>query len=179
MQLLGVDIGGANIKVSMLSVNDCLRLKSIKLYYPLWVKGVNGLPKAIEHVVSSLSGTRADSVALTMTAELSDIFDNKREGVESIIRKAKQVFKDFKVISSNGALLDPDNAIEHYMEVAAANWWCVGWLAAQLRENCVVVDVGSTTTTITPVIRGNVVAKGLNDVEKMSLGEIIYVGSLR
>jgi len=177
--LLGVDIGGANIKASMLNVNDCFNLKSTKLYYPLWIKGIDGLPEAIEHIVSSLSSTRADYVALTMTAELSDVFDNKRGGVESVIRKAKQVFKDFKVITSKGSLLDPDNAIEHYMEVAAANWWCVGWLAAQLRENCVVVDVGSTTTTITPVIRGNVVAKGLNDVEKMSLGEIIYVGSLR
>ncbi|MDH5816152.1 MAG: hydantoinase/oxoprolinase family protein [Candidatus Nezhaarchaeota archaeon] len=179
MLLLGIDIGGANIKVSILNINDCFKLRSTKLYYPIWIRGVDGLSKAIEHAVLSLGYDHVDHVALTMTAELVDIFIDKREGVESIIRKAKQVFKDFKVITSNGALLDPGDAIEHYMDVAAANWWCVGWFAAQLKENCVVVDIGSTTTTITPVVEGKIAAKGFNDVEKMSLGEIVYVGSLR
>lgn len=179
MLLLGVDVGGANIKVSLLNVDDHFKLKSAKLYYPIWIKGVDGLPKAIEHAISLLGCSRVDRVALTMTAELSDIFKGKKEGVENIIRKVEQVFKDFKVIASDGSFLDSKSAIERYMDVAAANWWCVGWFASQLKENCVVVDVGSTTTTITPMVEGKVVASGFSDLEKMSLGEIVYVGSLR
>ncbi len=55
----------------------------------------------------------------------------------------------------------------------------MGWFASKLYENCVVVDVGSTTTTITPVISGRVSVRGFNDIEKMCFGEIVYVGALR
>ncbi|MEM4575881.1 MAG: hydantoinase/oxoprolinase family protein [Candidatus Nezhaarchaeales archaeon] len=179
MLFLGIDIGGANIKASLFKVDNYFELKSVKLHYPIWIRGVNELPRAIEHVMSLLGCSNANYVALTMTAELSDIFKDKREGVEKIIFNLKQVFKDFKVIATDGSLLDPDDAVKRFMDVAAANWWCVGWFAAQLNESCVVVDVGSTTTTITPVVKGRSAASGFNDLEKMSLGEIVYVGSLR
>jgi probable H4MPT-linked C1 transfer pathway protein len=42
-----------------------------------------------------------------------------------------------------------------------------------------VVDVGSTTTSIIPVINGRVVAEGRTDLEKLQNGELVYSGSLR
>jgi hypothetical protein len=178
---LALDIGGANIKASLFEVDGAFVLKSAKLHYPLWVRGVDGLSKAIEHAVALLGfdPKSANSIALTMTAELSDVFRDKREGVNAVLHRASEVFKDFKVVANDGSLLSPREAADRYMNVAAANWWCVGWLASLFEKNCIVVDVGSTTTTITPVVEGRVAAKGFNDVEKMALGEIIYVGALR
>lgn len=179
MLFLGVDIGGANIKVSTFKVSSFFELRSVKLHYPIWIRGLSELSKTIKYAVTLLGCRNVDYVAITMTAELSDIFNNKKEGVEKIIHEVSFEFKNFKVIANDGSLLDPDEAVNDYMNVAAANWWCVGWFASQLEENCIVVDVGSTTTTITPVINGKIAAKGFNDVEKMSFGEIVYVGSLR
>jgi len=178
---LGLDVGGANIKASLFKADGAFTLRSAKLHYPLWVRGVDGLSKAIEHTVTLLGcdPKSVSGIALTMTAELSDVFRDKREGVDTVLRKAREVFEDFKVVASDGSLLSPREAADRYMGVAAANWWCVGWFASLLEENCMVVDVGSTTTTITPVVGGRVAARGLNDVEKMTLGEIVYVGALR
>ena len=179
VSIIGLDIGGANIKASMFSLNGSYSLRSIKLHYPIWIKGLEGLSKALRYCIDALGADTACHVAITMTAELADIFKNKREGVKSILSVVKEVFPDFKVITCRGELINPNEAVDRYMDVAAANWWTVGWFASKLYENCVVVDIGSTTTTITPIINGKIVAKGLNDVEKLCLGEIVYVGALR
>ncbi len=65
------------------------------------------------------------------------------------------------------------------MEVAAANWAATGWLVAQRVENCVVVDVGSTSSSIIPIVHGQVAAKGKTDLDKLLCGELVYTGSLR
>lgn len=179
MSYLGFDIGGANIKVSALQADGLFRLRSIKLHYPLWVRGIENLPNAIRHAINLLGDDKHDGVAVTMTAELSDVFKDKREGVNEVIKAIRSVVRDFKVITVKGQLIDPKDAVERYLDVAAANWWAVGWFASILEENCIVVDVGSTTTTITPVVNGKPSPQGLNDVEKMIVGEIVYVGSLR
>ncbi|RLF13293.1 MAG: hypothetical protein DRJ62_00085 [Thermoprotei archaeon] len=176
--IVALDVGGANIKASSFTLSPNPKLTSVKLYYPIWIKGVEGLAAAIRRAIEMLGCSRIEAAALTMTAELSDIFKDKREGVEAVVKASLEALGDLKVVTVRGNLLNPDEAAERYMEVAAANWWCVGWLASMLYGDCVLVDVGSTTTTITPVV-GGVAARGLNDVEKMKLGEIVYVGSLR
>ncbi|HLN89514.1 MAG TPA: hydantoinase/oxoprolinase family protein, partial [Candidatus Binatia bacterium] len=63
--------------------------------------------------------------------------------------------------------------------VAAANWAATGWLVAQHLKNAVVVDVGSTSTSIIPVVNGQVAALGKTDLAKLICGELVYTGSLR
>jgi len=46
-------------------------------------------------------------------------------------------------------------------------------------KNCIIIDVGSTTTSIIPVIDGKIVAEGRTDLEKLQNGELVYSGSLR
>jgi len=50
---------------------------------------------------------------------------------------------------------------------------------AKLVKTCVIVDVGSTSTSIIPVVDGRVSAAGKNDLEKFMVGELVYTGSLR
>jgi probable H4MPT-linked C1 transfer pathway protein len=48
-----------------------------------------------------------------------------------------------------------------------------------LVKTCVAVDVGSTSTSIIPVVDGRVSAAGKTDLEKLMVGELVYTGSLR
>jgi hypothetical protein len=50
---------------------------------------------------------------------------------------------------------------------------------AQLINDCVVVDVGSTSASIIPILAGQVVAKGKTDLDKLICGELVYTGGLR
>jgi len=76
-------------------------------------------------------------------------------------------------------LLPVKDARREPLKVASANWAATGWMISQLIENCIVVDVGSTTTSIIPVINGKIAAEGRNDLEKLQNGELVYSGSLR
>ena len=42
-----------------------------------------------------------------------------------------------------------------------------------------VVDVGSTSASIIPIVNGQVAAKGKTDLDKLICGELVYTGSLR
>ncbi len=46
-------------------------------------------------------------------------------------------------------------------------------------NNCIVVDVGSTSTSIIPIVEGRVAAEGRSDLEKLINGELVYSGVLR
>ena len=63
--------------------------------------------------------------------------------------------------------------------VAAANWAATGWTVAQRVKDCVVVDVGSTSASIIPIVNGQVAAEGKTDLDKLICGELVYTGSLR
>jgi len=52
-------------------------------------------------------------------------------------------------------------------------------LVAQWIRDCVVIDVGSTSSSIIPILTGQVAAKGKTDLDKLICGELVYSGSLR
>ncbi len=124
---------------------------------------------------------RIDLVTITMTAELSDAYRTKRVGVKSILNQVNLAFPDTEtlVVSVDGKLRTTQDANVEPAKVSAANWAATGWLISQLKKNCVVVDVGSTTTSIIPIINGAVATEGKSDLEKLVCGELVYTGSLR
>jgi probable H4MPT-linked C1 transfer pathway protein len=63
--------------------------------------------------------------------------------------------------------------------VASANWVATGWLVSAFFLDCIVIDTGSTTTSIIPVKDGKIIASGKNDLEKLINGELVYTGALR
>jgi probable H4MPT-linked C1 transfer pathway protein len=116
-----------------------------------------------------------------MTAELSDAYQTKREGVEHVLACAEEAFAGLPVfvLDVDATLRSVDAARAEPLKVAAANWAATGWLVAQLVKTCVVVDVGSTSTSIIPIVDGCVSAAGKTDLEKLMVGELVYTGSLR
>jgi probable H4MPT-linked C1 transfer pathway protein len=183
VSVIGWDIGGANTKAAfMRTKNGCVEeLKTAIEYFPVW-KDPNKLASVLLALKERLSGTaKLEGVGLTMTAELSDAYQTKREGVNHILSGAAQAFTGVPVfVLDVDAMLRPiKSAKSEPLRVAAANWAATGWLVSQLIKTCVVIDVGSTSTSIIPVVDGRIVAAGKTDLEKLMNGELVYTGSLR
>ena len=181
MRVLGLDVGGANIKALLLEVLEgkIRKLETLRFYWPLWKLGKNSVVEGIKRVKQQLGDT--EGIVLTTTAEVCDIFESKREGIKEVISSVKEVYPETKIrtVTVNGKLVDENHASNKPLEIASANWYATGYLASKFFENCLVIDIGSTTTSIIPVIDGKVQAVGKTDVEKLSVGELVYTGLLR
>ena len=83
------------------------------------------------------------------------------------------------VLNNDAKLESLIRAEENPFGVAAANWAATGWLVSQRIKDCVVIDVGSTSASIIPIVNGQVAARGKTDLDKLICGELVYTGSLR
>jgi probable H4MPT-linked C1 transfer pathway protein len=181
--VIGLDIGGANTKAVFLHTRNghVEELKTKIKYFPMW-KNPEELYSMLLKLKEETSGEeKLDGVGLTMTAELADAYQTKRQGVNKILASAAKAFDGSSVFVLNvdATLIPIKDAQLDPLSVAAANWVATGWLVTQLIKTCIIVDVGSTTTSITPIVNGQIAAAGKNDLEKLIEGELVYSGSLR
>ena len=121
----------------------------------------------------------ADAVAITMTAELSDAFRTKREGVAFVLDAVEEVFGDARVLTTAGELISLEAARARPWDVAAANWIATALAVADEHPDALLIDVGSTTADVIPIVAGQVAASGKNDLERLLAGELVYTGVLR
>jgi probable H4MPT-linked C1 transfer pathway protein len=181
VNVLGFDIGGANTKAVYLQENNGqVTVQVASQYFPIW-KNPQKLSDVLRALAETLVTAGLDALGVTMTAELSDAYRTKREGVCSILSCVNHVFSRTPCyfLSSSGKLVTSEEARSKPLEVASANWAATGWLISQYLKDAVIVDVGSTSTSIIPIVQGQVAAKGKTDLEKLVCGELVYTGSLR
>jgi probable H4MPT-linked C1 transfer pathway protein len=183
VSVLGLDIGGANTKAAYINTHNGFirQFKTAMEYFPVW-KNPEKLSNVLIRLSKSVSGpVKLGCVGVTMTAELSDAYRTKREGVNHILTHVAQAFPatPIFVLDVNAKLESITEAQAAPLEVAAANWAATGWMVAQLVQDCIVIDVGSTSTSIIPIISGHISASGKTDLEKLLNGELVYTGSLR
>jgi len=184
VNVLGLDIGGANTKATFLiTQNGMMKEHRMSIeYFPIWKRGKDQLPNFLEKLRKSLTNSTAlDGVGITITAEVSDAYLTKKEGINHILDCVCQVFDDVPlfILGIEAKMLSVEEAQREPLKIASANWAATGWMISQVIKNCIVVDVGSTTTSIIPVIDGKIAAKGRTDLEKLQNGELVYSGSLR
>ena len=119
--------------------------------------------------------------AVTMTAELSQAFRTKREGVAFVVDAVERAFPgaDIAVYAVGGEFVDPGEARRRALEVAASNWAATARMVARTWPECLLVDIGTTSTDIIPVAKGRVVATGWTDPDRLASGELVYTGALR
>jgi probable H4MPT-linked C1 transfer pathway protein len=181
--VIGWDIGGANTKAAFISTlrGSVRKSKTATEYFPVW-KNPEKLGTVLSKLKKSVSGsTKLDCVGVTMTAELSDAYRTKREGVNRVLTQVSHVFSGTPifVLDVDAKLKTLAEAQAEPLKVAAANWAATGWMVSQLVKDCVIIDVGSTSTSIVPVLDGAISAAGKTDLEKLMNGELVYTGSLR
>lgn len=122
-----------------------------------------------------------DRVGVTMTAEVSDAFRKKSEGVRFVLAEMNALFKNARqrVWTSSGKFVSFSQGSRDWLKVASANWRATGEFVAGLVKDCVVVDMGSTTTDVIPIKGGKVVSSGFTDLKRLKAGELIYTGAVR
>ncbi len=178
---LGFDIGGANTKAVLLHAEKG-KVGGVEVaveYFPVW-KAPDKLTGVLVAVKEKLAAA-PDVVGVTMTAELSDAYQTKREGIERILSCVQTAFPatPISVLKTDAQLVTAESAKANPLSVAAANWAATGWRVAQRLRDAVVADVGSTSTSIIPIAGGKLAAKGKTDLDKLVCGELVYTGSLR
>lgn len=185
MLFLGWDIGGANTKAVALYTNtkgEVENYESLSVFFPVWQHSLSELPQLLVQIRDQLCKDRKPySVGVTMTAELSDAYQTKREGVNHILESVEQAFPEANVwvVDVEANLLTLSEARKNPLRVAAANWAASAWMVGCHVKNCFLVDVGSTTTDIIPVVDGKPSPFGKTDTERLISGELVYTGALR
>src|SRR5215203_4287388 len=173
---LAVDIGGANTKAAWLEGES---LRTVSRPFEVW-RDRAALSAVLRNVVAEVAGGPAH-VAITMTAELSDAFRTKREGVAFVLDAAQDALgaRPLRVLTVAGELVPVEAARTRPWDVAAANWVATALAVAGAHPDALLIDIGSTTTDIVPIAAGRVAASGHNDLERLMTGELVYTGVLR
>jgi hypothetical protein len=178
-QLVGLDIGGANIKaVTMTETPDEKPAFTAATHvFPMWQRA--GELADFLREVGSIDP--ACGMAVTLTAELSDVFPTKREGVLCVLKAVQEAFPiaGIQVLTTGGALVEMDRALQNPLAAAGANWAASAWTAAQIFPEGILGDAGSTTTDLIPFHHGQIAAVGRTDPERLASGELVYTGCLR
>jgi probable H4MPT-linked C1 transfer pathway protein len=174
---LAMDIGGANTKAAWL---DGASLRTVSRPFEVW-RDRRALAAVLREVAAAAAAGPVDAVAITMTAELSDAFRTKREGVCFVLDAAEDALGDrpLSVLTTTGELVSTAAARERPWDVAAANWVATALAVADAHPDALLIDVGSTTADVVPIAAGRVAATGHNDLERLLVGELVYTGVLR
>ncbi len=177
-QIIGWDIGGAHLKAARV-VSDGQVSRVLQLPCPLWL-GLDRLQAALDEAVASL-GITTESHAMTMTGELADNFADRTEGVRLITQVMVDRFgaERVKVYAGKAGFLQPDKTIQATEQIASANWLAAAsWISTTL-DSGLFIDIGSTTTDLIPFAKGEILAKGCTDRERLRYEELIYTGAVR
>lgn len=178
--IIGWDIGGVNTKAARVRVGaGCLKeVRVLSRAFEIW-KAPQALPAVLAEIGRALGP--AEAMAVTMTAELSDVFPTKREGVLSVLAAVREAFPDIPALaySIQGKFHPLADLGEDPLLFAAANWLAEAEAVARWDGDGLLVDVGSTTTDIIPLRGGRAAPHGRTDTERLASGELVYTGSLR
>lgn len=172
--LIGWDVGGAHLKAARVRGG---RVEAVvQEPCPLW-QGLGELDRAFAAIEARIG--RASVNPLTMTGELVDLFSSRREGVGALADLASERLAGCRIYAGASGFLPPSDADLETDAVASANWHATAALTGRLVGSALLVDMGSTTTDVVPVIDGLVRAAGRTDAERLALGELVYTGAVR
>lgn len=172
---IGWDLGGAHIKAAWVREGEIRSVWQVSC--PLW-KGLDKLDQALRKMLANLPSGCLHAV--TMTGEMADLFSDRQQGVDEIL-------KTFVGITQTDPFLYVDKNIIPLSKISfknkknlASNNWQISqkWIAHRL-SNALLVDIGSTTTDLAPIIDGVPACRGVTDKARLFHGELDYMGVVR
>ena len=174
--VIGWDIGGAHLKAAR--VKDGRVEAAVQAATPLWL-GLGSLEAAFDALHAQLGG--ADRHAITMTGELCDAFPSRREGVAGLaaIAAGHLAPAALRLYAGRAGFVELGEAASHAADIASANWHASAALLALELPDALLIDIGSTTADLIPIVAGRVAALGYTDAERLAAGELVYTGMTR
>jgi (4-(4-[2-(gamma-L-glutamylamino)ethyl]phenoxymethyl)furan-2-yl)methanamine synthase len=172
--VIGWDIGGVHLKAARAEDG---RVTKVAQYASPLRSGTERLLQAFAEAKKDLG--RADRHVVTMTGELADTFSSRTEGVEHLANLAARELGSVRIYAGRVGYVGPEDAHRHNADIASANWHACAMLIARRCEHALLIDLGSTTTDIVPIVRGKTVARGYTDVQRLAAGELVYTGMVR
>lgn len=179
MAVIGWDIGGVNTKLAVIA-EGAVRVARAE---PFEVQREPGaLPELLRRLASeAVADGSITAHAVTMTAELSQRFRTKREGVCAVLESLRAAFPtdQLAIYAVDGRFLDVRQAAHEPVAVSASNWAATARIVADHWPCALLIDIGTTTTDIIPIADGRVAARGRTDPERLASGELVYLGAVR
>jgi (4-(4-[2-(gamma-L-glutamylamino)ethyl]phenoxymethyl)furan-2-yl)methanamine synthase len=171
--VLALDVGGANIKAA-----DGTGWTHAEPF-AMW----RDAPRLSEVLTRIIRDAGPRRIVATMTGEIADCFADRRAGVEHIVRALAAAAAACGcglpgIYRVDSRIVPPDEAVADPLAVAASNWHAVARLAASLvpAARGLLVDIGSTTTDIVPLVGGRPAPLATDDPGRMATGELVYTG---
>ncbi len=152
MIILGLDIGGANTKAALVNFKNSEIIDSFSYleYFPFWEKTLDDIPRMFERILKKVSEEKTvkskdiNYLSITITAELSDAFQTKREGISTILNALEQVFERDKMFFINNECKFPNlfQVKTDSLSIAAANWVSTAIFLGNYLHDCILIDGG-------------------------------------
>ena len=181
MKIAGFDIGGANTDLAIIDFEKG-EIKNIEVdfeYLPMWSNNDDLSHVLIELIEKICPVSEIDAVGISMTAELVDAYDTKKDGVLDVVRKCEETFTCPIAYVGVDGMLSKEEIEKTPLKAAAANWIATAQIATLISDNCIFIDTGSTTTDIIPIRDAKECAIGISDFDRSATGELVYTGTLR
>jgi probable H4MPT-linked C1 transfer pathway protein len=178
--VFGWDVGGAHVKVSLASRGGPL-VDVAQWACPLW-QGMAHLERAIDGVFERwpIAADESARHAVTMTGEMVDLFADRAEGVRTLTQTlAQRLGPRTMFFAGDAGWFSCPACADGWRKVASANWLATAQWVATCVPDALLVDIGSTTTDIIPIVGGRVFARGANDAGRLISGELVYQGVVR
>src|SRR5262249_20461273 len=159
----GLDVGGAHLKVARVEGTRVASVRQIPC--PIW-QGLDQLDSALLVAEPLFAG--AGAFAITMTAELTEIFESREAGVLALLHRLRERLPgELRIYAGLKGFVSPQTAAGDHLSVASANFLATAALVSRLRPQSLLIDMGSTTTDIITCDR----PLGLTDAERLQTGE--------
>lgn len=172
--VIGWDIGGVHLKAVRA---ERRRIVKAAQYASPLRSGTGQLREAL--VAAREEMGRADRHVITMTGELADTFQSRADGVEQLAQLAARELGEIAIYAGPRGYVSAGEARLRATDIASANWHAAATLIAKRLENALLIDLGSTTTDVIPVVGGKVTARGYTDSQRLAAGELVYTGLVR
>ena len=181
MKIAGFDIGGANTDLAIIDF-EMGEIKNIEVdfaYLPMWSNNEDLSKVLIELIENICPVSEIDAVGISMTAELVDAYDTKKDGVLDVVEKCEDTFSCPIAYVGVDGMLSREEIEKTPLKAAAANWVATAQIATLISDNCIFIDTGSTTTDIIPIKDSKPCSIGKTDFDRSATGELVYTGTLR
>ncbi|MBX9683883.1 MAG: hypothetical protein K2X41_08850 [Hyphomicrobium sp.] len=170
-RIAGYDVGGAHLKVAIVDNGRVVAARQIAC--PLWL-GLDRLDGALTEAAELIA--TADHHAVTMTGELTEIFESRQAGVTMLVSHLQsRLTPKVQVLMGLKGFGTADDAHRNWSDVASANFFATALVIADLQPDALLIDFGSTTTDIIACDR----PMGLTDADRLRTGELVYTGFTR